>query len=86
MCETRLFYYQLILQDQEVKKKPSKKNLRLLSGVIQRFITELEKSDPNEIFAMPVTDQIAPGYSTMIRNPMDFLTIKSKTDNLEYEE
>ena len=50
-----------------------------------KFINELEKNDPNDIFAQPVTDQIAPGYSTMIRNPMDFSTIKTKTENLVYE-
>ena len=50
-----------------------------------KFVNELEKFDPQDIFAMPVTDQIAPGYSTMIRNPMDFLTIKNKCEALEYE-
>ena len=50
-----------------------------------KFVSELEKFDPQDIFAMPVTDQIAPGYSTMIRNPMDFSTIKTKCEALEYE-
>lgn len=49
-----------------------------------RFVGELEKLDPNGIFADPVTDAIAPGYSTLIRNPMDLSTIKAKLDNLEY--
>ena len=56
-----------------------------MSQIISKFINELEKNDPNDIFAQPVTDQIAPGYSTMIRNPMDFSTIKTKTENLVYE-
>ena len=51
-----------------------------------KFVNELEKNDPNDIFAHPVTDKIAPGYSTMIRHPMDFSTIKSKVDRLEYED
>ena len=66
-------------------KRPSRKNLKILSQIILKFINELEKNDPNDIFAQPVTDQIAPGYSTMIRNPMDFSTIKTKTENLVYE-
>ena len=57
----------------------------MLSQLIMKFVNELEKSDPQDIFAMPVTDQIAPGYSTMIRHPMDFSTIKSKCEQLEYE-
>jgi bromodomain-containing protein 7 len=52
--------------------------------VLLRFVGELEKLDPNGIFADPVTDAIAPGYSTLIRNPMDLSTIKTKLDNLEY--
>ena len=59
--------------------------MKILSQIISKFINELEKNDPNDIFAQPVTDQIAPGYSTMIRNPMDFSTIKTKTENLVYE-
>ena len=51
--------------------------------LIMRFINELEKLDPQDIFAMPVTDQIAPGYSTMIRNPMDFSTIKARVNTVE---
>ena len=52
--------------------------------MLLRFVAELEKLDPNGIFADPVTDAIAPGYSTLIRNPMDLSTIKAKLENLEY--
>ena len=57
----------------------------MLSQMVMKFVNELEKSDPQDVFAMPVTDQIAPGYSTMIRHPMDFSTIKAKCEGLEYE-
>jgi bromodomain-containing protein 7/9 len=40
--------------------------------------------DPIGIFADPVTDDIAPGYSSLIRNPMDFSTIRQKLNKLEY--
>ena len=69
----------------EKRKRISKRILSQLSQLIMKFVSELEKFDPQDIFAMPVTDQIAPGYSTMIRNPMDFSTIKTKCEALEYE-
>jgi len=36
------------------------------------------------IFEFPVTDLIAPGYSTIIKNPMDLSSMKSKIDSSEY--
>ena len=59
-------------------------NADAFKAVLSRFVGELEKLDPNGIFAEPVTDAIAPGYSTIIRNPMDFSTIKQKLENFEY--
>ena len=38
----------------------------------------------NAFFSYPVTDSIAPGYSSIIKEPMDFSTMKSKIDNAEY--
>ena len=45
----------------------------------------MEKRDPQQFFAWPVTDNIAPGYSTIITNPMDFSTIKQKIDDNNYQ-
>ena len=39
----------------------------------------------NGFFAYPVNDMIAPGYSMIIANPMDFSTMMVKIDNNEYE-
>jgi hypothetical protein len=44
----------------------------------------LEKRDPQQFFAWPVTDHIAPGYSQIIHQPMDFSTMKQKIDELQY--
>ena len=33
------------------------------------------------LFVNPVTDEIAPGYSVVIKRPIDLKTIKSKVDN-----
>jgi len=43
------------------------------------------RKDPQGIFAEPVTDDIAPGYSTLISNPMDFSTMSNKIETLQYQ-
>ncbi|RHY30759.1 hypothetical protein DYB32_004051 [Aphanomyces invadans] len=40
--------------------------------------THAQAEDQYLIFAQPVTDDIAPGYSAIITRPMDFATIKAK--------
>ena len=38
----------------------------------------LEKRDPPRFFSQPVNDAFAPGYSSIIREPMDFSTMHEK--------
>lgn len=45
---------------------------------------QLEKKDVKQVFAWPVTDQIAPGYSQTITQPMDFSTMRQKIDDNAY--
>lgn len=40
--------------------------------------------DVNGFFAFPVTDSIAPGYSSIIVHPMDFSTMAAKIEACEY--
>ena len=42
------------------------------------------RKDKEDIFQWPVTDQIAPGYSSIIKHPMDLSTMKKKIDSHEY--
>lgn len=56
-----------------------------LQRCLDFFQRTLQKKDLNGIFAFPVTDAIAPGYSNIIQNPMDFSTMKRKIENNEYE-
>ncbi|CAB4042414.1 bromodomain-containing 9-like, partial [Paramuricea clavata] len=44
----------------------------------------LQRKDVNGFFAFPVNDVIAPGYSSIITNPMDFSTMKYKIDTHVY--
>jgi hypothetical protein len=38
----------------------------------------LEKRDVSRFFSQPVSDTFAPGYSTIIKEPMDFSTMHEK--------
>lgn len=40
--------------------------------------------DTYDIFKEPVSEEAAPGYSDMIKNPMDFGTMKSKAEKGKY--
>lgn len=42
------------------------------------------RKDTNGFFAFPVTDNIAPGYSSIISHPMDFSSMKTKIDDGAY--
>lgn len=55
-----------------------------LSKLLDHLLRSLEKKDPHQFFAWPVTDEIAPGYFSIISDPMDFLSIRQKVDDNEY--
>lgn len=55
-----------------------------LTKVLESLHTSLEKKDLDKFFAHPVTDLIAPGYSTIIANPMDFSTMKKRIKDGKY--
>ena len=42
------------------------------------------RKDKEDVFQYPVTDLIAPGYSIIIKRPMDFSTMKKKIDSFQY--
>nr|CAI5824348.1 unnamed protein product [Callosobruchus analis] len=56
-----------------------------LSKGLDHLLTQLEKKDPQNFFAWPVTDNIAPGYSQIITSPMDFSTMRQKIEDNEYK-
>ncbi|XP_046389290.1 uncharacterized protein LOC124158139 isoform X2 [Ischnura elegans] len=55
-----------------------------LQRLLEHLLRALERRDPHHFFAWPVTDSIAPGYSRIIRRPMDFSTMKQKIDEGQY--
>ncbi|KAM4614354.1 bromodomain-containing protein 7 isoform 2-T2 [Discoglossus pictus] len=56
-----------------------------LQEALNQLVRQLQRKDPTAFFSFPVTDFIAPGYSMVIKNPMDFSTMKEKIRNNEYE-
>ncbi|KAG8180474.1 hypothetical protein JTE90_026636 [Oedothorax gibbosus] len=65
-----------------LKKKSMKSPMQIL---LYYLMKKLQLKDPQEFFAWPVTDVIAPGYSSIITNPIDFSTINKKIDDREYK-
>ncbi|XP_068999035.1 bromodomain-containing protein 9 isoform X1 [Embiotoca jacksoni] len=52
--------------------------------LLEHFLRQLQRKDPHGFFSFPVTDAIAPGYSVIIKHPMDFSTMKDKIRNNDY--
>ena len=51
---------------------------------IEDALNKLQKLDRTHIFAYPVTEDIAPGYFSVISEPMDFTTIRARLNNNDY--
>lgn len=62
----------------------SKEPSSALNQLLEHLLMLLEKKDPQQFFAWPVTDAIAPGYSSIISSPMDFSTMKQQIQNNSY--
>lgn len=62
----------------KVRRKP-------LTNLLSHLLGLLEKKDTQQFFAWPVSDDIAPGYSNIIANPMDFFTMRTKIDDNKYQ-
>lgn len=59
-------------------------NRQTLQELLMHLLRALERRDPQNLFAWPVTDRIAPNYSRVISKPMDFDTIKRNIQNNQY--
>ncbi|VIO95854.1 Conserved hypothetical protein, putative [Brugia malayi] len=48
------------------------------------LLRKMKAKDPDEYFAFPVTQSMAPDYHEIIKEPMDFATIRQKIDRDDY--
>ncbi|UJR15550.1 hypothetical protein I4U23_002489 [Adineta vaga] len=55
-----------------------------LNACLDHLLRIVSRKDKEGFFQYPVTDQLAPGYSTIIARPMDFSTMKKKISQDEY--
>ncbi|KAM7015511.1 bromodomain-containing protein 7 [Tautogolabrus adspersus] len=56
-----------------------------LQEALNQLIRQLQRKDPSAFFSFPVTDLIAPGYSSVIKRPMDFSTMKDRVKKECYQ-
>ena len=66
------------IQETDAGKREFRMNLLSLWTKICRF-------DKEKIFVDPITEEIAPGYFLIVKQPMDLTTVKSKIDSDQYE-
>jgi len=62
----------------------SQKPNNALNKILEYLLVMLEKKDINNFFSSPVSDTFAPGYSTIIKEPMDFSTMREKIEDAKY--
>lgn len=59
--------------------------LKLLRKIIKASVMAMKECDPQGLFLNPVTDDIAPGYSTVIKKMMCIRIMEEKAVNLKYD-
>ncbi|XP_055991046.1 bromodomain-containing protein 9 isoform X2 [Sorex fumeus] len=67
------------------RTQPAENETSPIQRLLEHFLRQLQRKDPHGFFAFPVTDAIAPGYSMIIKHPMDFGTMKDKIVANEYK-
>ncbi|XP_036135500.1 bromodomain-containing protein 9 isoform X2 [Molossus molossus] len=67
------------------RTQPAENESTPIQQLLEHFLRQLQRKDPHGFFAFPVTDAIAPGYSMIIKHPMDFGTMKDKIMANEYK-
>uniref|UniRef100_A0A3Q3X0X0 Bromo domain-containing protein n=1 Tax=Mola mola TaxID=94237 RepID=A0A3Q3X0X0_MOLML len=75
-CKSILIFFLLCLTEKE--QTP-------LQEALNQLIRQLQRKDPSSFFSFPVTDLIAPGYSSIIKRPMDFSTMKERVKKGGYQ-
>ncbi|OTF78259.1 bromodomain containing 7-like protein, partial [Euroglyphus maynei] len=60
-------------------------NQIVFQNFLLSLLKRLEMKDPQKLFAWPVIDSLTPGYSQVVKHPMDFNTIRKKIEHNIYQ-
>ena len=70
-------------EEEDENEDESEKIKKALTRLLEQMLHHLQKKDVNGFFINPVNDNIAPGYSSIISQPMDFSSMREKIPNYE---
>jgi len=59
--------------------------LQPVTYLLRFVIADLEKVDSKKIFAVPVSVDDVPDYYDIVKNPMDFMTLRARLENYQYQ-
>ncbi|CAB1333863.1 unnamed protein product [Coregonus sp. 'balchen'] len=71
--------------EQQEEKKRKRFEMEPEPEMMDQFHPNIKTEDAHGFFTFPVTDAIAPGYSVIIKHPMDFSTMNDKITDNEYK-
>ena len=71
-------------ESRAIDRDDSDYHQKLLRKIITAAVRAMREADPRGLFLNPVTDEIAPGYSNVIKEPMCIRTIEDKAEEMEY--
>ena len=72
-------------ESRAIDRDDSDYHQKLLRKIITAAVRAMREADPRGLFLNPVTDEIAPGYSKVIKEPMCIRTIEDKAEEMEYD-
>lgn len=67
------------------RKSATSSNQIVFQNFLLSLLKRLEMKDPQKLFAWPVIDSLTPGYSQVVKHPMDFNTIRKKIEHNIYQ-
>jgi len=73
-----------VSKEKEKKVSYKEEHISAMCLCLENLHRNLQRKDVYGIFTFPVTDLIAPGYSKIIKTPMDFLTMSKRITENEY--